>query len=62
MNDHNSHTLINGLVGTASSCFAVISTFQEQLEWWVRIGAGFLGLLIGLITLVNLIRNKKSDQ
>ena len=59
MNDTHTYTAFNGLVGMASSCFAVISTFQEQLEWWIRISGASLGLLIGTITLYNLLKEKK---
>ena len=59
MHDTHSHTIINFLIGTASSCFAIITTFQEQLEWGIRVSGGLLALLIGAITFVNLIRNKK---
>jgi len=55
MHDTHTHTIINGLIGTASSCIAVITTFQEQLEWWIRISGASLGLLIGTITLINLL-------
>lgn len=60
MHETHSHTLINFAVGFASSVCAVLTTFQEQLEWGIRVSGGILGLLIGVITLVNLIRNKKS--
>ena len=47
----------NGTVGTISSFLGVISTFQEQFEYWVRITGGVLGVIIGLITLYRLIRH-----
>jgi hypothetical protein len=59
MSESNTYTVFNGLIGMFSSCFAVISTFQEQLEWWVRISGASLGLLVGTITLYNLLKEKK---
>jgi len=59
MHDTHTHTIINGLIGTASSCFAVITTFQEQLEYSVRMTGALIGCVVGAITLYNLIKNKK---
>jgi len=53
------HTTINGLIGMASSTFAVITTFQDQLEWGVRLAGGILGILVALITIYNLLKKKK---
>jgi len=55
MHESNTHTLVNGIAGMVGSFMAVLTTFQEQLEWWIRITGGLLGLLIGAITLFNLI-------
>ena len=30
-------TALNGITGICSSSLAVISTFQVELDWWVRI-------------------------
>ena len=54
--NHYYHTLINGIAGMTASLGAVITTFQTQLEWWVRMTGGLLGLAIACITLYNLIR------
>jgi uncharacterized membrane protein YccC len=60
MNEHSHlYNLINGAVGTVASLLGVISTFQEQLEYGVRITGGIIGILVGLITLYNFIRKKK---
>ena len=54
--NHYYHTVVNGIAGMTASLGAVITTFQTQLEWWVRMTGGLLGLAIGCITLYNLIR------
>lgn len=54
--NHHYHTVVNGIAGMTASLGAVITTFQTQLEWWVRMSGGCLGLAIGCITLYNLIR------
>ena len=53
-------TAINGIIGVVSSGFAVLTTFQEQLEWGVRVTGGFLGIIVACITIFNLVRKKKS--
>ena len=55
LHDDTHHTLINGITGVAASCLGVLSTFQEQFEWWLRITGGMIGVAIGAITLCNLI-------
>jgi len=55
MDDTHTYNLINGAVGMAGSLFAVLTTFQEQLEWWIRVTGGLLGIIIALITLLNFV-------
>jgi sorbitol-specific phosphotransferase system component IIC len=55
MHDSHAHNFLNGIIGISGSLFAVLTTFQEQLEFWVRITGGLLGILIALITLLNFI-------
>jgi len=61
MNDLHAttYTAVNGLIGMASSTFAVLTTFQDQLEWGVRLTGGILGILVALITIWNLVKKKK---
>lgn len=47
--------LINGFVGITGSTVAVVSTFQEQLDWSVRFSASCVGLAIALISLYRAI-------
>jgi hypothetical protein len=60
MNEHSHlYNLVNGTIGAIASLLGVISTFQEQFEYGVRITGGLIGILVGLITLYNFIRKKK---
>jgi hypothetical protein len=60
MNEHSPlYNLINGAIGTVASFLGVISTFQEQFEYGVRITGGVIGILVGLITLFNFARKRK---
>jgi len=55
--NHMQQTIINGIVGTTSSFLGVITTFQTQLDWWVRISGGLLGIAVALITLHKLLKS-----
>jgi len=44
-----------------ASILGVLSTFQEQLEWWIRISGGLMGVMIAGITLWNLLKPKKKQ-
>lgn len=60
MNDHSiSSILSNGIIGVCSSSLAIITTFQEQLEWWVRITGGLMALSVAAVSLYRLIRHTK---
>ena len=52
----------NSIGGIAGSSIAVISTFQENLEWWIRITGGCLGIAIGVISLYRLLRHPISND
>lgn len=52
-------TFTTGLFGVVGSTFGVLSTFQEQLDWGVRITGGCLGLAVGIISLYRLIKLPK---
>jgi len=51
--------MVNGAVGAMASLLGVISTFQEQFEYGVRMTGGIIGILIGSITLYNFIKKRK---
>ncbi len=58
MNNH-AHTLVNGITGILASAGAVLTTYQTQLEWWVRVASSFACLTVSIITIYNLIKRKK---
>jgi len=52
--------ITNGIVGAVSSSLAIISTFQEQFEWWVRITGGLLLIGVSAVTLFRAVfKNRK---
>ena len=52
-------TVSNGIIGVLSSGFAVLTSFQEHLEWGMRIVSLFLGIIVAGITIYNLLKKKK---
>ena len=48
-------TLTNAVFGMAGSFLGVVSTFQEQFDWSIRISGGLVGLAVGLISLYRVI-------
>lgn len=49
-------TLAKGLVGTITPVIGVITSFQEQLEFWLRFAGLVVGLAVGVCTLYSLVR------
>ena len=53
---------LNTTLGMASSCLAVLSTFQEDLDWIIRISGGFALLTISCITIYRMVRNRPTKH
>jgi hypothetical protein len=47
---------LKGIVGTASPVLGVITSFQEQIEWHLRIASLVVGLVVGALSLIAMIR------
>ena len=48
--------VLKGIVGTASPVLGVVTSFQEQIEWHLRIASLLVGLAVGLLSLIGLWR------
>ena len=44
------------IVGIASPVIGVLTSFQEQVEWHLRIASLVVGLAVGLMSLLSMIR------
>lgn len=44
------------IVGIASPVLGVITSLQEQIEWTLRVSSLVVGLLVGLISLVSMVK------
>lgn len=47
---------LKGIVGTVSPVLGVITSFQEQIEWHLRILSLLVGLAVGFVSLIAMIR------
>ena len=48
--------IFKGIVGTASPVLGVITSFQEQIEWHLRIASLIVGLAVGILSLIAMVR------
>ena len=48
--------ILHGVAGTVAPALGVIASFQEQLEWGLRMTSLTIGIVVGLISLFRLIR------
>ena len=44
------------IVGIASPVVGVITSFQEQIEWHLRAASLLVGLLVGILSLVSMVK------
>lgn len=62
MTHHMHYMLATGLralAGLSGSIFAVILPWQDQLDWGIRIAGGLIGILVGILSALALIRGMK---
>lgn len=53
---------VKGIVGTVSPFLGVLTSFQEQIEWHLRVASLLVGLLVGLLSLISLIRKLRRSS
>lgn len=56
MPPHDHSFTLSAAIGAAASVIGVVTTFQEEIEWWVRITGGVVTILIGVLSLVHMVR------
>ena len=44
------------IVGIASPVLGVITSFQEQIEWHLRVASLLVGLAVGIMSLVAMVK------
>ena len=58
--DHSLH--YNAFIGMTASMVAVITSFQQEIEWWLRISTSVVGLLIGVLSLITMIKKLRGRE
>jgi hypothetical protein len=47
---------LHGIVGTVAPALGLVTSFQEQLEFGMRLTSLSLGIIVGLLSLLKLIK------
>lgn len=55
-NDHVSEVL-KGIIGVMSSLLGVLTSLQEQLEYFMRIGSLAFGMVVAILTAISIVRS-----
>jgi hypothetical protein len=53
---------LKAVVGTASPVLGVVTSFQEQIEWHLRILSLLVGLAVGVLSLIGLWRKLRGRR
>ena len=48
--------IIDSLVGMAAPTLGLITSMQEQFEYWLRVGSLLVGIAVGLVSLYRVIK------
>jgi len=48
--------IIDSLVGMAAPTLGLITSMQEQFEFWLRIGSLLVGITVGLVSLYRVLK------
>ena len=48
--------IIDSLVGMGAPTLGLITSMQEQFEYWLRIGSLLVGITVGLVSLYRVIK------
>ena len=57
MTAESGRDILHGIVGTVAPALGVITSFQEQLEWGLRMTSLVIGIVVGLLSLWKLIKS-----
>ena len=54
--NHNVELVRDAFVGTTTPALGVVTSMQEQIEWGLRVASLAVGILVGVLSLVSIIR------
>lgn len=57
MTAESGRDVLHGIVGTVAPALGVITSFQEQLEWGLRMTSLGIGIVVGLLSLWKLVKS-----
>jgi hypothetical protein len=60
--NHSDTTVYNGIIGTTTSFGATIFSLLPQVETWLRISSLVIGLIIAVLTLDKIIKERKKNK
>jgi hypothetical protein len=46
-------------LGMASPLLGLVTSYQEQIEWHLRVGSLLVGLAVGVLSLVGMVRKMR---
>jgi hypothetical protein len=46
-------------LGTVSPLLGLVTSYQEQIEWHLRVGSLLVGLAVGVLSLVGMVRKMR---
>lgn len=47
------------IVGMASPLLGLVTSYQEQIEWHLRVASLLVGLAVGILSLVGMVRKMR---
>ena len=60
MRDHlDIDYIFKAIVGVASPVIGVITSLQEQVEWTLRVASLIVGLIVGIMSLVSMVKKMR---
>jgi hypothetical protein len=60
MRDHfDIDYILKAIVGVASPVIGVITSLQEQIEWTLRVASLVVGLIVGIMSLVGMVKKMR---
>ena len=58
MHDETLATLSKGLAGTVVPFLAVLTSFQQELDYWLRIASLCIGIAVGLASFISIVTKR----
>ena len=62
MINHHDTTIFNGIIGTTTSLGATAFSLLPQVETWLRISSLVIGLVIAILTLDKILKERKRNK